>query len=165
MNQKQSIEKYEELILHCLKFGGDSSDGKITKTKLAKLVYLSDFLFFYENSKPISGMVYKKIDHGPVPYEFFQLYEEMQEKGVISCELKGSAQLTSLVEDNIPSKYLSKEEIQTIEKVCLEWKDVNTKEIENFTHNQLPYKISYEKDVVPYELITQLDLKDVFRRG
>ena len=35
-----STEKYKQIMLNALKFGADN-DGKITKTKWAKLVYLS----------------------------------------------------------------------------------------------------------------------------
>lgn len=37
-------KKYKQIILNSLKYGADESDKKITKTKLAKLVYLADFI-------------------------------------------------------------------------------------------------------------------------
>ena len=36
---KQSLKRFHNLVLQCIKYGADE-DGKITKTKLAKLVYL-----------------------------------------------------------------------------------------------------------------------------
>ena len=44
---KQSFKRFHNLILQCIKYGSDD-DGKITKTKLAKLVYLCDFASYYK---------------------------------------------------------------------------------------------------------------------
>ena len=38
MSNNLSIPKFKQIILNCIKFGGGDRDGKITKTKLAKLV-------------------------------------------------------------------------------------------------------------------------------
>ena len=61
----KSTEKYKQIILNSLKCGADE-DGKITKTKLAKLVYLADFIWYYLNLSPMSGMTYRKLPRGPV---------------------------------------------------------------------------------------------------
>ena len=49
---KQSFKRFHNLVLQCIKYGADS-DGKITKTKLAKLVYLSDFASYYKFLQPV----------------------------------------------------------------------------------------------------------------
>ena len=54
-NTETSMEKYKQMILNALEAGADK-DGKITKTKLAKLVYLADFTWYYNHLVPMSGM-------------------------------------------------------------------------------------------------------------
>lgn len=54
-------EKYKQILEHCIKFGSDS-DGKITKTKLAKLAYLADFAWYYENFASLTGLQYRCLD-------------------------------------------------------------------------------------------------------
>jgi len=39
---------------------------KIPKTKLAKLLYLADFSWFYKNLESMSGMSYRKMQFGLV---------------------------------------------------------------------------------------------------
>ena len=68
-DEKKS-KKYLQIILNCLRSGTDK-DGKITKTKLAKLAYLADFAWFYTNLEPMSGLAYRRIQHGPIPHEYF----------------------------------------------------------------------------------------------
>ena len=54
-------EKYKQILEHCVKFGADS-DGKITKTKLAKLAYLVDFAWYYEHLVSLTGLQYRCIE-------------------------------------------------------------------------------------------------------
>ena len=60
------------MILFCLRLDlTDKNDGKVPKTKLAKLLYLADFAWYYDHLKSMSGMQYRKITFGPVPDTFF----------------------------------------------------------------------------------------------
>ena len=43
-----NVEKYKQMILAYLR-DGTAADGKIPKTKLAKLLYLADFAWFYNH--------------------------------------------------------------------------------------------------------------------
>ncbi len=156
------MDKYKQIILNCLKFGGDSRDGKTTKTKLAKLSYLADFAWFYENLEPMSGLAYKRLPQGPVPETYFRVVEELFEDGLINIQLKGTAQMISLNEQSAPQNKLSSEELRLVKKIASKWKDKNTEEIVEFTHNQLPWKICKPNELIPYELITQEDPDNVY---
>lgn len=154
------IEKYKQIILNCLQYGS-GSDGKITKTKLAKLAYLVDFKWFYDNLKPLSGLAYRRIAHGPVPDQYFRVIDELYESGAITIENKGMAFMIKSNE-NAPTNQLDDKEIKVIKDVSIKWKDKNTQDIEDFTHNQLPWKICRPGELIPYELITQEDRENVF---
>ncbi len=64
-----ALKKLQQIIAHCIVYGA-MKDGKITKTKLAKLVYLVDFAKFYKFLVPMTGFEYKKLPFGPVTVEF-----------------------------------------------------------------------------------------------
>lgn len=87
-------EKYKQIIQNFIALGADP-DGKITKTKLAKLCYLLDFSWYYYNLTSITGLEYRKIQQGPVPDLYFTSIEEMQEQQSIAIEQKGSAYMIS----------------------------------------------------------------------
>jgi uncharacterized phage-associated protein len=160
-NDDTRLIKYKQMILACLLYGGDKSDGKITKTKLAKLVYLTDFAWFYNNLKPMSGLSYRRIPQGPVPDLYFRAIDELFGDGAINIEQKGQAFVISLVEKP-SSSYLANNESGLIKKIANKWQGSTTEEIVNFTHNQLPWKICRPGEIVPYELITQEDNSNVF---
>ena len=147
---QKSFQKFHNLVLSCIKYGS-ANDGKITKTKLAKLVYLCDFASYYHFLKPISGFEYRKLAQGPVAIEFFDLIDEDQS---IAAERSknGNAIMISLVEDPNDT-LLSKEEQKLIRKVCEKWKKASTQEIVEFTHEQLPWASCKDREVIPYELI------------
>ena len=85
-------EKYKEMILAYLRHSG-SLDGKLPKTKLAKLLYLADFGWFYENLESMSGMSYRKLKYGPVPVDYFRAIDELQEEGKINIDSSNDAML------------------------------------------------------------------------
>ena len=160
---KPNYQKYKEMILAYLRRATDS-DGKIVKTKLAKMLYLADFVWFYNNLESMSGMQYRKIHYGPVPDLYFRAIDELEESGKITIERKDDAILISENESsgNQNLSLLSKGELGLMDEISLKWKNKRTNEIVEFTHNQLPYKICQQDEIIPYELITQQDPDDVF---
>lgn len=151
-------DKYKEILMKTIHYGAEI-DGKITKTKLAKLIYLTDFGWFYHHLQPMTGAQYRKLQQGPVPNYYFSAIDDLFEKGLINIEIKESAQLISLTDAGKQSetKKVKNEEDIFIKKVSKKWKNKRTNEIVAFTHQQLPYKICQEGETIPYELITQQD--------
>lgn len=153
-----NVEKYKQMILAYLRVG--SSDGKIPKTKLAKLLYLADFAWFYEHLESMSGMPYRKIQYGPVPDPYFRIIDELFDAGKIKIDqTEGGAMLISETRsagrEQLPE--LNTQEKKLIQQIGEKWKDKNTQEIVEFTHKQLPYMVSNENEIIPYEVITQED--------
>lgn len=157
-----NIPKYKHMILTFLRMNV-SEDGKIPKTKLAKLLYLADFAWFYNSLESMSGMQYRKIAYGPVPDVFFRALDELEEDGKIivdrKCEDGKDMFLISESESNKNEKIqtISIKEKDLMEKIAKKWKNKKTQEIVNFTHNQLPYSLCRDNELIPYELITQED--------
>ncbi len=160
-------KKYKQMILAYLREA--SKDKKeIKKTKLAKLLYLADFAWFYDYLESMSGMEYRKLPYGPVPSDFLRALEELEEDGCVRIrhEQESGKDMYSIRETRTSSKNdldkLSKKELNLVKKVWVKWEDANTNEIVKFTHEQLPYKLAFEGDIVSYPIITQLDPKDVY---
>jgi transcriptional regulator with XRE-family HTH domain len=159
------IDKYKEMIISFLRSFSSKSDGKVPKTKLAKLLYLADFSYYYKNAKSMSGMQYRKLQYGPVPDLYFRALDELEEEGKIERDSKKSDVI--LISENngskkVPLEKLEKKEIELIGKIAKKWEDKKTREIVNFTHNQLPYKVCSPDEIIPYELIIQEDPEYVY---
>ena len=157
-----NIAKYKHMILSYLRMNL-SKDKKVPKTKLAKLLYLADFAWFYDHFESISGMPYRKITYGPVPDMFFRAIDELEQDGKIIIDRKVSEGkemfLISESESNSNEKITTLSTLETglMKKIAEKWKNKKTEEIVNFTHNQLPYFLCRENELIPYGLITQED--------
>ena len=137
------------------------SKKALKKTKLAKLLYFADFVWYYKHLESMSGMSYRKIEFGPVPDSYFSLVEDMEQKGELNVtqvakdgyhmyeiqETRGSA--------NTTLDLLSKEELVLIRKIWKKWEGSNTNEIVNFTHKQMPYMFAEDNEIVSYEIFGQ----------
>lgn len=154
LGDKQAVvnyAKFKELVLACIRQGADV-DGKITKTKLAKLVYLADFNWFYRKHLSMTGAMYRHISQGPVADEYFRAIDEMYNEQMIAIEPKGTALMISALESLNPSR-LSEDEMALITEICDKWKGRPTSEIVSFTHAQNPWKNSSAGGLIPYETI------------
>ena len=156
-------EKYREVLLETIRHGA-ATDGKITKTKLAKLIYLNDFSWYYQHLESMTGAKYRRLAQGPVPNIYFAKVEELITEGVLNLEIKNGSQMISLSRAGLMQKpsILTSEEKNLIKKVSQKWQGKRTEEIVKFTHEQLPYKICSPGEVIPYELITQQEPEYVY---
>lgn len=157
------MAKFRQMYFACVKYGTDNRGG-VTKTKLAKLLYLSDFTQYYRELAPISGVKYRRMEYGPVADVFFSLTDDLYQTGKIDISQKERALIissTSREADNFDK--LSGEELNLIQEVCEQWKDKQTEEIVNFTHEQLPWKVCRDGEFIPYELIIQEEPDNVFK--
>ncbi len=153
----QNYEKYKQMILAYLRLGADS-DGKVTKTKMAKLLYLADFAWFYDKLESMSGMQYRKNHYGPVPDMYFRALDELEENGTIAVNRTANGPILISENETLQKRELdqiSGKELNLIKKIAAKWQNKRTNEIVAFTHNQLPYKICEENEIIPYGLIAQ----------
>jgi transcriptional regulator with XRE-family HTH domain len=155
-----NYEKYKEMILSFLRLFNSNGDGKVPKTKLAKLLYLADFAWFYAKFESMSGMQYRRIKYGPVPDLYFRALDELEEEGKINRDNKKTDVI--LISENQQLKKekldkINKEELALLKKITKKWKNKKTREIVCFAHNQLPFKLCSPNELIPYELIIQED--------
>lgn len=161
-----SERRYKDMIRRFISYAGAESDGRIPKTKLAKLLYLADFSWFYDHLESISGLEYRRITQGPVPDEYFRVIDGMYENGEIDIKFSGKAMMISLNEpsDDPGDAVLNKEQDRLLRSIADEWKTARTEAIVNFTHNQDPWRMCADKEIIPYELIVQEDPDHVYKR-
>lgn len=165
--QAPDYKKYKQMILAYLR-GAKESKKILKKTKLAKLLCLADFAWYYKHLESISGMPYRKIEFGPVPDAYFRALQELEDDGSIAVkrEKNDGKDMYMISETRGSAKTaldtISKDEMKFIHKVWKRWEKANTQEIVKFTHGQLPYTVAFEGEIIPYELITQEDPEHVY---
>jgi len=153
--------RYEEMLRGILRCAF-ADRVALKKTKLAKLLYLVDFSWYYQYKKSMSGQPYRKLAFGPTPDIFFRLIEDLELGGVIT--------ITQIARDDYhmyeiaetisaakrPLTLLSKPELLHIEKVWRAWREASTAEIVAFTAEQSPYRDTTLGEILDYNLVLTL---------
>lgn len=158
--ENPNYEKYKQMMLAFLRL-----NKKITKTKLAKLLYFADFSWFYYHLKSMSGMQYRKIQYGPVADAYFRMIDELSDAGEISIEqTKEGAILVSLTRSGERAQLseISGDERKLMKKIDSKWKGRKTSDIVSFTHTQFPYLYAQDNEIVSYNLFTQENPDEIF---
>jgi DNA-binding XRE family transcriptional regulator/uncharacterized phage-associated protein len=160
-------KKYTQMMLAFLR-ATKARNVTIKKTKLAKLLYLADFSWYYHNQKSISGVTYRKTEFGPVSDVYFRLLEEMEQGGVVNIKqvYRDDYHMYELEETRASAKtplsLLSKQELAHLQKVFKQWEKASTAEIVKFTTEQLPYTQSLSDQVIAYDLILKEASHNIF---
>ena len=84
-NNQFSIKKFIGLICHILK-RASKLDAHIPKTKLNKLLFYCDFIFYKNHNRSITGMIYARLPYGPCPEKYQTIYGELIDSKIIDIE-------------------------------------------------------------------------------
>lgn len=151
--ESPNYEKYQQMILAFLRL-----EKKLPKIKLAKLLYLADAAWYYNNLHSMSGLQYRKVQSGPVADAYFRIIDELYDHGQIEIDQTADGVMLIAQTRAGAKKTLSEitsPESKLIKSISQKWTGKKTKELVEFTHNQLPYLCASENDIISLGLITQ----------
>jgi len=151
------LGKMKNMILYITQ----SLDGEFI-TKINKLLWYMDFLYFKEFSVSISGSPYVHLPYGPIPSDYDLIVgvmikekllekEEIQfEEGIVGENLKA---LSSYDKNS-----LSENELRIMNFVIDYFKDFSCGKISEYSHKEKPYRNTAENEKISYELSSELSL-------
>lgn len=158
MGGPRNNKKFEQMYFYVLK----KFKNGVPKTKLAKLLYLADFSYFYDNLEPMSGVTYIRRDYGPVADIFFETTDKLFDAGKIRIKPLDRAMMIKMISIDENDDLLSENEKNRMDEIVDFWKNKSTQEIVNFTHEQKPWKACMDGEKIPYSLIIQEDPNHVY---
>lgn len=128
------------------------------KTALNKLLFYGDFLHFKRLGRSISGAKYRAIEMGPVPNNFDGLFQYLENEQFITAEHhefpNGSIGTRFLAaEKHLVKNLLDSYEIETLQTIVAQFKNLNVKEIIKVSHQET----AWEKHVTTHSIIPYLD--------
>lgn len=135
---------------------------RVSKTKLMKLLFYSDFRNFKENGLSMSGMTYRHLPFGPVPDHHYLILNILSEMGHISLEPfeNYEGEYVSSEQDLNTSEFDS-DEVKILESVINDFKDMNASQISEYSHREKAYIETEDKEYISYEYADSL--LDVFK--
>ena len=125
-------------------------EGSVFPTKLNKEMFYADFAHYRKHGRSISGLRYKAIKYGPVPYHYDTIYDNIDgvEKNIV---ISHNSESTCLACDDYDSKAFTEDELSTLESVFAVTKDISTEQIVIESHKE-PAWINYKSQngFIPY---------------
>lgn len=147
-------DKFKNVLLYILEKCG--AKPNVGETVLYKLLYFTDFNFFELYEELFTGATYRKIQYGPAPQEFTTIVNEMIKKGEIKRDTnnyygKPQKRYLPLVKADITQLKASEKEV--LDKVIDQFSDCNATEISDRSHEDTPWKVTPDKEVIDYDLV------------
>ncbi len=148
------LQKFKEVILYILeKCAGKPNIGQ---TALYKLLYFADFNFYEKYEEFLTGAQYRKLPYGPVPYEFQAIADEMIQQGELTIGQESfhnypQKRFLPLRKSNL--SLFGAHEKEVLDQVIDQLSDRNAKWLSDYSHEDIPWKATGDKDVIDYELV------------
>lgn len=155
---EKNLEKFKQVLLYVLsKVGGKPNVGE---TVLHKLLYFIDFDYYEKFEENLMGATYIKNHHGPTSVELGAIVADMHEKGEL--EVVRSKYFKYEQKKYLPIKHpnlsqFSAQEIEHIDGVLARLSDKNAREIESYSHEDIPWKSAKEGSPLSYESVFYRD--------
>lgn len=155
---RKNLGKFKQVLLYVLAKVG--SCPNVGETVLHKLLYFIDFDYYEKFEENLMGATYIKNHHGPTSVELGAVLGDMQKKGEV--EAVNSRYFKYHQKKYLPLKRpdlsrLSAREIEHIDDVLSRLSDKNAKEIENYSHEDIPWKTAADGQPLSYESVFYRD--------
>ncbi len=155
---RANIKKFKEVLLYVLEKVGAKSN--IGETALYKLFYFIDFDFYEKFEEQLIAAQYIKNHYGPTPIEFKGITKEMKQKGEL--EIVKSKYFQYDQKKYLPCREpdlnkLSAREIKHIDEVLARLSDKNAKELTEYSHNDTPWRVHKNGEIISYESVFYRD--------
>ena len=147
------VEKFKNILLYILeKCAGKPNVGE---TLLYKLLYFSDFNYYELYEEHLTGAEYRKLPYGPVPHNMKSILKEMiKQKKIqrIKAPYHGYQQTRYIPLEQADLTKMNAAEKEVIDKVIDQFSDWSAKAISEYSHKDVPWLATKDKQPIDYEL-------------
>lgn len=140
-------KKLENAILY---FVTECQNQHLGRTKLMKLLYYLDFDHFERELKPVTGARYRNLEHGPVPVEAPMMIRALENSDMLDVE-ETSTFHRFRAHQSPDLSVFTESELETMRNVAATWRDASTRDIEDASHAEAPWRLTAHRDDVPWE--------------
>lgn len=157
---QKNLKKFKEVFLYVLSKIG--SKPNVGESVINKLFYFIDFDYYEKYEEQLIGATYIKNHFGPTPCELKKVVEEMKTKEEVE-EVK-SKHFEFHQKKYFPLRkpdlsILTAREVEHIDDVLNRLSDKNAREICDYSHGDVPYKVHKDGEKIDYESVFYRDEK------
>lgn len=146
-------ERFEELMLYIA--SRSANDPRFGKTKLAKILFFSDFIAYMELGDSITGAIYSKFPNGPVPKALFSATSRIERCGAGALAVadyfgKDQQRLVALRAPDL--SHFTAAEISIVDQVIDALKDDDAAGVSALSHRAPAWQYVNDGEPIPYQL-------------
>lgn len=149
------FEKFRSLVIYFA-----INETKLFKTKLMKLLFYADNLYFKDRTTSITGMQYARLPRGPVIENRNLLLGLLEKQGIISMiedeETNGEYIIAEVDSSEI---YLDEDEIVVAKHISDKFKSFNSSRISEYSHKERGWKETGTGSLISYEYAKYITLE------
>jgi len=151
---KFSAKRFDELVLYIAERTKD--DESFGSTKLAKVLFFSDFEAFRELGSPITGAEYQKWDYGPYPPQLRAAKRGLEHARRARLIRGGSYKTDRLIPTrtrpaDLEAVGITREQTALVDAWISRIEKETANEISDFSHEHPGYQMVDENEPIPYE--------------
>ena len=150
---------YKNAVLYFVKY---CNNKYLHATKLNKLLYYLDFIYFRDHGKSVTGDSYIHQGYGPVPARIDEILAELKSEGAIDTEAIPSNDVEMINfslrdESKFDESVFSSDQRKLLKQICDEFGASPTEKIVPQTHLEAPWFYSQPYEVVDYDYARDID--------
>ena len=159
LSQKLDERAYKNAVLYFIKY---CNNQYLHATKLNKLLYYLDFIYFRDHKKSITGDIYIHQGYGPVPARIDEILTKLKSESAIDTEAIPHNDV-EMINFHIKDKSIfdesvfSSEQKRLLKQICDEFGSWSTEKIVAQTHLEAPWFYSKPYEVVDYAYARDID--------
>lgn len=153
MPREYDRDRLERLSLYIA--SRSANDPKFGKTKLAKILFFSDFLAYVVIGDSITGAEYKRLTQGPVPVAMYSAIKRIVKAGTGSIAETGyfnrdQQRLVALKPVDLEG--FSANEIALVDEIMEALRDADASAVSALSHTEAAWTCVPELETIPYHL-------------
>jgi len=159
LNIQLNERAYKNAVLYFIKY---CNNKYLHATKLNKLLYYLDFIYFRDHKKAVTGDVYIHQGYGPVPSRVDDILAKLKTDGAIDTEAiphNESEMINFSIKDisKFDESAFTADQKNLLKQICDEFGNWPTEKIVAQTHLEAPWFYSKPYEVVDYAYSRDID--------
>jgi len=151
---------YKNAVLYFIKY---CNNKYLHATKLNKLLYYLDFVYFRDHKKSVTGDVYIHQGYGPVPSHIDEILAKLKNEGTIDTEVaphNDAEMINFFLKDKtkVDESIFCADQKKLLKQICDEFGNWPTEKIVAQTHLEAPWFYSKPYEIVDYAYAHDIDL-------
>lgn len=153
MPREYDRDRFEQLALYIA--SRSANDLSFGKTKLAKILFYSDFAAYRQLGDSITGAEYTKRKHGPFPRVLKSALDRIVKRGagvLRETEYFGHKQTRLVPIGHVDISVFTPEEIRLVNKVIEKLRRHDATAVSDLSHQEPAWRFVEPSETIPYEL-------------